>query len=130
MTPPAMAPAWDVPPVELWFGVPVDVLLCVVLVDVLVLVLVLVLILELAVSVPLVVATTDGTTYVVAILAIGLATTVCVVGSLQVTFPEASAPQQNHSFVFVLKVISNTGRFAQPKLQLGSASEESVQPPT
>lgn len=84
----------------------------------------------LVVPVTLVVTGVEGTTYVVAMLAGFPPTTVCVVGSLQVTFPVASVPQHSHSFEFALNVISNEARLPQPRLQWESASVESVQPPT
>jgi len=85
--------------------------------------------LELGVPVALPVTTADGTTYVVARLMMGFATTVSVVGLLQVTFPSGVAPQQCHVFVLGLNVISRFFRFEQAVLQWGSEREESVQPP-
>lgn len=85
--------------------------------------------LELGVPVALPVSTADGTTYVVARLAMGFAATVSVVGLLQVTFPSGVAPQQSHVFVLGLNVISRFFRFEQAVLQWGSEREESVQPP-
>jgi hypothetical protein len=82
------------------------------------------------VPVTLVVTGVEGTTYVVAMLAGFPPTTVCVVGSLQVTFPVASVPQHSHSFEFALNVTSNEARLPQPRLQWESVSVESVQPPT
>jgi hypothetical protein len=84
----------------------------------------------LVVPVTLVVSGVEGTTYVVAMLAGFPPTTVCVVGSLQVTFPVASVPQHSHSFVFALNVTSSEARLPQPRLQWESVSVESVQPPT
>lgn len=85
--------------------------------------------LDVGALVPLAVTTTEGTTYVVARLAIGFATTVCVVGSLQVTFPAAVEPQHSHFFVWVSNVISRFFRFPQAILQWGSAREGSVHAP-
>jgi hypothetical protein len=137
MTPPAMAPAWDVPPdaallVPVVVGVAVPELAPVVepAPDVLVFEPVVVLLVSELVAVAPVVATVGGTTYVVPMLASTGADNVSVVGSLQVIFPSVVAPQQNQVCEEASKAMSSTERSLQPGLQWESVSELSVQPPT
>jgi hypothetical protein len=146
MTPPAMAPAWDVPPdaallVPVVVGVAVPELAPVVelapgvlvfepVVVALVPELVAVTLVPELVAVAPVVATVGGTMYVVPMLASTGADTFSVVGSLQVIFPSVVDPQQNQVCEEASKVMSSTERSLQPVLQWESASEGSVQPPT